>query len=353
MKRRRIISPMTQQNLDETDAENQIAAQEIADAEESLFEAGTPGVVVRGGRGLYIVQTDSGRIFPCKLRGNLKKNLTYPESASRARRVERVRKLKATDPIAIGDRVAVQTSNEGHEGVIVFVAPRRASLSRRSGNEREKQTLVANLEQAVIVFSIREPNLDPWKLDRFLVLAEDAEVKSLLVLNKADLAPPDETEAAAQSFRAIGYPVIAASRATGQGVDELRAALTGKISAFCGPSGVGKSSLLNAVQPGLQLKVGAVGETSFKGRHTTVQAELLSLSFGGWVADTPGLRQVEFWDLDKEDVAYCFPEMVPLLGLCKFADCQHRTEPGCAIREAVEKNEIQTRRYESYLEMTK
>ena len=331
---------------------NQHETGELSD-EATLADAGSPGVVVRAGRGLYIVQTDTGRIVPCKLRGNLKKDLTYSESGSRARRVERVRKLKQTDPIAVGDRVAVQTLEDGHEGVIEAVAPRRASLSRRSGNEREKQTLVANLEQAVVVFSIREPNLDKWKLDRFLVLAEDAEVNALIVLNKADLAPPDETEDAAREFRAIGYPVIAASRLTGQGIDELKTALKGKISAFCGPSGVGKSSLLNAVQPGLQLKVGAIGETTFKGRHTTVQAELLSLSFGGWVADTPGLRQVEFWDLGKEEVAYCFPEMVAFLGLCKFANCQHRTEPGCAIRDAVERGEIQERRYESYLEMTK
>lgn len=330
---------------------------EPTEAETTLADAGEPGVVVRAGRGLYVVQTDTGRIIPCRLRGNLKKNLTYPESGNRAHRVERVRKLRQTDPIAVGDRVAVQNSDEssesGRDGVIVAVAPRLASLSRRSGNEREKQTLVANLELAVVVFSIKEPFVDVWKLDRFLVLASDADIDALIVLNKADLAPPEEIEAVAQSYRRIGYSVIATSKATGAGIDDLRAALQGKISAFCGPSGVGKSSLLNCVQPGLKLKVGAVGETSFKGRHTTVQAELLSLSFGGWVADTPGLRQVEFWDLDKQDVAFCFPELAPLIGLCRFANCQHRSEPGCAIREALAKGDIEPRRYESYLEMTK
>ena len=326
---------------------------EPTEAEMTLADAGEPGVVVRAGRGLYIVQTDTGRVVPCKLRGNLKKNLFYPESGNRAHRVERVRKLRETDPIAVGDRVAVQMNEEGRDGVIVAVAPRLASLSRRSGNEREKQTLVANLELAVITFSIHEPHVDVWKLDRFLVLAEDAEVDSLIVLNKADLASPEEMEAVAAPYRKIGYPVLATSRATGAGINELRDALQGKISAFCGPSGVGKSSLLNAVQPGLKLKTGAVGETSFKGRHTTVQAELLSLSFGGWVADTPGLRQVEFWDLDKEDVAYCFPEMVGHLGKCRFANCQHKSEPDCAIRNAVQNGDIAPRRYESYLEMTK
>ncbi len=335
-----------------------INQQELDDeAETTLADAGEPGVVVRAGRGQYIVQTDTGRVLPCKLRGNLKKNLTYPESTNRARRVESVRKLRQTDPIAVGDRVAIQNSDEsggnGRDGIIVAVAPRRAHLSRRSGNERERQTLVANLELAVVVFSIREPNVDVWKLDRFLVLAEDAEIDALIVLNKADLAPPEEIEAVAASYRAVGYTVLATSPRTSAGIDELKAALKGKISAFCGPSGVGKSSLLNVIQPGLKLKIGAIGETSFKGRHTTVQAELLSLTFGGWVADTPGLRQVEFWDLDKKDVAWCFPEIVPFIGNCRFANCEHRSEPGCAIREAVARGDIQPRRYESYLEMTK
>jgi ribosome biogenesis GTPase / thiamine phosphate phosphatase len=311
------------------------------------------GVVVRAGRGLYIVHTDGGRIVPCRLRGNLKKNLTYPESTNRARRVEKVRKLRQTDPVAVGDRVEIAVDENGREGVIEVVQPRRAELARRSGNERERQTLVANLELAVITFSAAEPRPDLWKLDRFLVLAEDAELDSLILFNKAELATPEELEEYGAGYRRIGYDVLPVSAKTGAGVEELRDRLKGRISAFCGPSGVGKSSLLNALQPGLRLKTGDIGRVTYKGRHTTVSAELLPLNFGGWVADTPGLRQIEFWDLPPEDVAFSFPEMADLIGHCKFPNCRHRQEPACAIRAAVESGDIEQRRYESYLEMTK
>jgi ribosome biogenesis GTPase len=313
------------------------------------------GIVLRAGRGLYTVQTSSGRVLNCALRGNLKKNLTYPESTNRRHRVEKVKKLRETDPIAVGDRVEVSQNEEeaAGRGMIEAVHPRRAALARRSGNERERQTLVANLELAVVTFAAAEPRPDLWKLDRFLVLAEDAELNILIVLNKADRATSGEIEGIAAPYRKIGYDVLATCAKTGQGIPELRERLENCISAFCGPSGVGKSSLLNALQPGLKLKTADVGDITFKGRHTTVAAELLPLSFGGWVADTPGLRQIEFWDLDAEDVAFCFPEMAPLMGQCKFADCRHREEPGCAIRAAVERGEIDVRRYESYREMTK
>ena len=310
------------------------------------------GVVVRAGRGLYTVQTGTGRILPCRLRGNLKKAITYTAVGDR-RRVEKVKKLRETDPVSIGDQVEITVEESGRAGVITAILPRRSALVRRSGNERERQTLVANLDLAVIVFAAGEPRVDPWKLDRFLVLTEDAEVHSLIVLNKADRADAETIAPILASYRAIGYEVILTSAYTGDGLEALKARLKGTISAFLGPSGVGKSTLLNALQPGLALKTGSVGETSFKGRHTTVQAELLPLTFGGWVADTPGLRQVEFWDLPLEDIGFCFPEIAPHMGQCRFANCKHRQEPGCAVRAAVERGEMQQRRYESYLEMTK
>ncbi|GAB4452491.1 MAG: ribosome small subunit-dependent GTPase A [Armatimonadaceae bacterium] len=310
------------------------------------------GVVIRADRGLYTVHTDHGRTVPCKLRGNLKKRLTYPESQNRAQRVQRVRKLREKDPVAVGDRVDISVDDSGMEGVIETIFPRRAELARRSANERDRQTLVANLELTVIVFSAAEPRPDLWKLDRFLVLAEEAELDSLIVFNKADLVPAEEIEEYAAPYRQIGYPVVATSVRTGAGIEELRERLKKRISAFCGPSGVGKSSLLNALQPGLALKTADIGRVTYKGRHTTVSAELLPLSFGGWVADTPGLRQIEFWNLPAEDVVFYFPEMVSFIGKCKFSDCRHREEPECAIRAAVEAGEITVRRYESYLQMT-
>lgn len=311
-----------------------------------------PGVVLRAGRGVYTVQTDTGRVLPCSLRGNLKKNLTYPDSTNRRRRVETAKKKQETDPLAVGDRVEVAEDEHGR-GVIEAITPRRAALARRSGNERERQTIVANLELAVIVFAAAEPRPDLWKIDRFLVLAEDAELDILLVLNKADLASESQLEAVVQLYQRVGYDVLPTSVRTNRNIDALRARLRGKISAFAGPSGVGKSTLLNALEPGLALKTGAVGDITFKGRHTTVASELLPLSSGGWVADTPGLRQVEFWDLDASDVAFCFPEMAPLIGRCKFADCRHRNEPGCAVQDAVAHGQIDPRRYESYQELTK
>jgi ribosome biogenesis GTPase len=313
------------------------------------------GIVLRAGHGLYVVQTDTGRVLNCQLRGNLKKTLTYTKAGSKHQRVEQVRKRRETDPVAVGDRVEVAVSEDeaAGRGVIEAVQPRKAALSRRSGNERERQTIVANLELAIVTFAAAAPRPDLWKLDRFLVLAEDAELNVLIVLNKADLAPAEEIEAVAALYRGVGYDVVAASVRTGQGIAELRERLHSRVSAFCGPSGVGKSSLLNALQPGLALKTAAVGDVTFKGRHTTVATELLPLTFGGWVADTPGLRQVEFWDLDPEEVVLCFPEMRDLAGHCRFADCRHREEPGCAVLAALARGEIDSRRYESYREMTK
>lgn len=250
---------------------------------------------------------------------------------------------KAGLPDRSDETPCILASRRERHVVSAFCAPKPSDNAR----------LIANLELAVIVFAAAEPRPDLWKLDRFLVLAEDAELESLILLNKADLATSEEIEEYAAGYRRIGYDVLAVSAHAGIGIEPLREKLKGHISAFCGPSGVGKSSLLNAVQPGLALKTSDIGYTTFKGRHTTVATELLPLTFGGWVADTPGLRQVEFWDLPTEDVAFSFPEMEPLIGQCKFADCRHRQEPGCAIRAAVEAGAIETRRYESYLEMTK
>jgi len=319
--------------------------------EPDLSDSLIAGVVVEAGRGQYTVHLSEGGLVTCKLRGNLKKTLTYNESLNRSRKVERVRKLRDTDPVAVGDRVGVALGDALGEGVIEVVEPRRAALARQSGNERERQTLVANLELAVVVFCASEPRLDPFKLDRFLVLAEDAELDVCIVVNKSDLVPTAEIEDMTAEYRAIGYSVLPASARTGEGIDRLRDTLQGRISALCGPSGVGKSSLLNAIEPGLQLRTGEIGGVTHAGRHTTVRARLLALSVGGWVADTPGLRQVAFWDLPAEDVAFGFREMAPLLGSCRFADCRHRQEPGCAVRDAVTAGRIPVRRYDSYMQM--
>ena len=301
--------------------------------------------------GNYYVQTDAAGVVVCKLRGNLKKELVYSTSTSHARRVEQTGKRRTTDPLTVGDRVSVDSDL----AVIESVFPRSSSLSRHSPSGRGEHTLVANLDQAFLTVAAAHPKPDVWLLDRFLVLAEAADIPPRIIVNKMDRledADRPEVEAAIAVYEEAGYPVYWVSAKTEQGIDRVRDAMQGRISAVAGPSGVGKSSLLNAVQPGLHLKTGDISETNLAGRHTTTTAELLPLDGGGWVADTPGLRQVDFWEIEKSEIRYCFPEFAPYLDRCKFADCRHHTELGCAVRAAVDAGAINRRRYASYLEMT-
>ena len=309
------------------------------------------GTVFRTHSGNYYVQTEALGVVVCKLRGNLKKELVYSTSTSHARRVEQASKRRSTDPLTVGDRVQL----DSELAMIEHVLPRTSSLSRHSPSGRGEHTLVANLDQAFLTVAAAHPKPDVWLLDRFLVLAEAADIPPRIIVNKLDRLEAEdrpETEAAIAVYEKIGYPVYWVSAKTGEGIDSLRDALHGRISAVAGPSGVGKSSLLNAVQPGLQLKTGDISLTNLAGRHTTTTAELLPLDGGGWVADTPGLRQVDFWEIEKSEIRYCFPEFASYLDECKFADCRHHTELGCAVRAAVEADTIDRRRYESYLEMT-
>lgn len=303
------------------------------------------GIVLRAVSGVYTVQVN-GRVVQCILRGNLKKEFQYSTSASLPKRVTRARRPHTKDTVSVGDRVRLVETQPG-AGVIEEVLPRRSRLNRAGFRGRE-QTLVANLDQVVLVFACAEPRLDPWKLDRFLVAAEAEELESLIVANKRDLVDEEALWAQFGEFEAIGYRVLPTSVKTEEGIEALRALLDGKVSAFTGPSGVGKSSLLNALQPGLNLRTSDIGYVTYKGRHTTTAAELIPLHSGGWVADTPGLRQFEHYDLDREALEECFPEFRPHLGRCKFDDCRHETEPGCAIRAKVEAGEISARRYESF-----
>lgn len=312
------------------------------------------GIVFRTHSGNYFVQLDGGETVVCKLRGNLKKELVYSTSDSRPRRVESAKKRRSTDPLTVGDRVRV----DADQAIIEEVLPRRSDLSRLSPSGRGQHTLVANLDQAFLMTAAAYPRPDWWQMDRFLVLAEAADIAPRLILNKADRLEGESAEiraaaeAGAAVYAAIGYPVFWTSAKTGQGIEAVRDALRGRVSAFAGPSGVGKSSLLNAVEPGLTLKTGDIGDVTFQGKHTTTTAELLPLTGGGWVADTPGLRQVDFWEVDADQIQFCFPEFAPYLGGCRFAGCLHRDEPECAVRAGVDSGAIVRRRYDSYVQMT-
>ena len=261
------------------------------------------------------------------------------------------REMRRTDIVAVGDRVAVSPLPDG-EAVIEWVAPRRRALVRTARNTRDTdQVIVANLDQALFVFAVRDPLPHVRMLDRFLVLAELQGLPAAIVVGKMDLDEPESPSAASRVFADYEgvYPVYPVSARTGEGIPELRAILDGKISAVAGPSGVGKSSLLNALDPETSREVGEISEATGKGRHTTVGARLHRIGPDTFVADTPGMRALAMHAVDPERLPGCFPEFRPHLGECFYHDCTHIHEPGCAIRAAVEGGLIARGRYDSYV----
>jgi ribosome biogenesis GTPase len=231
--------------------------------------------------------------------------------------------------------------------MIERVEPRHGVLTRAS--RRREHVLVANVDQLVIVMSLVQPDLKPHLIDRYLAVAQQGGLKPVLCLNKVDLADLVELQPLVGLYAQLGVPVFLCSARTGFGIDRLREQLRGRSTVFSGQSGVGKSSLLNAVQPDLALAVKSVSETNQKGRHTTTYSQLIKLNFGGWVVDTPGVRQLQLWDARPEEMEGYFPEFRPFVPLCDFPDCTHTHEKGCAVKDAVARRLITTRRYHSYL----
>jgi ribosome biogenesis GTPase len=299
------------------------------------------GLVVKTHSGFYSVQT-ADHLIICQLRGTLKQ-------AS-----------KKTELCVIGDRVTVELTDDStgtRRGVITSVLPRTRVLSRvepsdyvGTAAERE-QILIANLDQAAFVFSATRPTPNPRTLDRFLVAAEKADIPSIvIVVNKIDLANAEARDNFAV-YERIGYPVLYVSASAQIGIEALRDLLTDRLSIFTGPSGVGKSSLLNCIQPGLGQAIGAVSEKLTKGKHTTVNAELVALAHGGYVADTPGIRTLAPWDVEPGELDGYYREFRPFVQGCSFSDCAHRDDLGCAVRAAVERGDISEKRYDSYLRL--
>jgi ribosome biogenesis GTPase len=291
------------------------------------------GLVRSAVGGTYEVELfeGGGAVVEASLRGRLK------------------REQRTGDAVVVGDRVRVRRHDDGSH-TIEAVEPRSTELARRAPGARGRhraKVVVANLDQLVAVFSVTHPEPRLRMLDRFLVLAESSRLDAAIVANKIDLDP--DAAAAFAPYEAIGYPVVHTSAETGEGVEAVRTLLGGRVSVLAGPSGVGKSSLLNAMQPGLGLRVGDVSDAVRKGRHTTVSSLLLPLESGGYVADTPGLRELGLWGVDPEELDACFPELRPYLGGCRFRSCTHTHEPGCAVRAAVEAGEVTSARYESYV----
>ena len=293
-----------------------------------------PGWVTRMQSGFITVLTESAGAVVCRLRGRLKRNRF------------------TGDIIAIGDHVKIMLLQDG-SGMIEEIIPRERELARMAPMPRGeyRQILLANPGQIVLVFACAQPEPRPRMLDRFLVICEKQSIPALIVANKVDLVGMPFAENIFGVYPSLGYPVIYTSVATGQGVDALHDHLVGKITGLAGPSGVGKSSLLNKIQPDLGLAVRAVSDATSKGKHTTVVREMFPLTEGGFVADLPGLKSLALWDTEPEELDGYFPELRDLVAYCQYNDCTHRVEQRCAVRQAVADGSVSPARYESYLRM--
>jgi len=282
------------------------------------------GTVLERDGAVYRIATDGGELRAV-LAGKAKRNTTR---------------------VVVGDRVRLEPDPDARLHAIVGVEPRTALLERRVPEGRGTRPVAANVDQVFVVTATLDPAPIPQLIDRLLVVAEANEIAAAVVVNKVDLEPG---AALIERCRRSGYAVYPTSTKSGEGIPEFRAALAQHISVVTGPSGAGKSSLLNQVQPGLELRTAEISTKVRRGRNTTVSAVMLPLEAGGYLVDTPGFNEVGLWGIDPGQLDTCFPEFRPFLGDCRYADCRHRSEPGCRVREALEGGAIARDRWESYL----
>jgi ribosome biogenesis GTPase len=309
------------------------------------------GVVTSGTGGVWRVLIDDGREVEAALRGRLKKSDGGRRADGSIRRdtiASSAKKLK----LAVGDRVTLEQDASEQAWAIAANLPRRSRLARRApGHGKGERVIAANIDQVIVMFAAAKPEPHPRMIDRFLVIAEANDLRARIIINKMELVT-DDARARFADYEKAGYPVHYISVKQRIGLEEVRSELAGRVSVVSGPSGVGKSSLLNALFPGLGLRVAEISESVNKGRHTTVGAFLHPLPAGeGAVVDTPGLREIGLWELPIEDFDACFPEIRAVRENCKFADCAHVSEPACAVRKAVGAGEVSRERYESYLKL--
>lgn len=288
------------------------------------------GTIRQTGGGVYEVALDDGRVLETSLRGRIKlENRTGSQ-------------------VVIGDRVQVAEAADG-SATIEEVLPRRTKLARRGVGGRGAKLLAANVDRLVIVVAALKPEARVNLIDRLLVIGEVNDLEPVLVINKLDLeGAPERAESFTELYRDIGYRVIETSAVSGLGLEDLRDVLSSGTSALVGPSGAGKSSLLNALEPSLELRIGAVSKRRGRGRHTTVSSRLIVLPFGGCVADTPGFSDVGVWGVEPEALDRCFPEFDDVRGECGFRNCTHLHEPDCGVRDKLDEGGIDPERYESY-----
>ena len=289
------------------------------------------GLIIKAQSGFFTVETGLGLVI-CRLRGKLKQGRAIGDIA------------------ALGDYVQIELLADG-SGAIETVEERKQAIVRLDPRPQGiyQQVLLANADQAVFVFACANPNPKCRMLDRFLVITEKQKIPAVIIANKTDLV--DNAKELFRVYESIGYRVIYTSTKTSAGLDELKAQLQNKISALAGPSGVGKSSLLNEVQAGLGLAVNEISSAMKKGRHTTVTRQMFALDGGGYVADTPGWKSLALWDTEAEEIDAYFPDLRDLVPQCQFSDCSHKHEPGCAVLAALKTGTIHPERYDSYLRL--
>lgn len=294
------------------------------------------GLVIKNTGSWYVVATDDGATVNCKIKGNF-----------------RLKGIRTTNPVAVGDRVAI---TEGADGAafITSIAPRRNYIIRRASNlSKEASIIAANIDRAYLVVTLAHPATSTTFIDRFLATAEAYRVPVTLLFNKVDLLSSEEDkellEAVSYLYETIGYDVMYLSAKTGEGIDELRERLSGEVSLFSGNSGVGKSSIINAIMPDLELRTAEISITHDTGMHTTTFSEMFALPSGGYLIDTPGVKGFGTIDFDREEVGHFFPEIFETARDCRYGNCTHTHEPGCAVLAALEEHRIARSRYASYL----
>lgn len=293
------------------------------------------GLVIKNTGSWYVVKLEDGSIENCKIKGNF-----------------RLKGIRTTNPVAVGDNVEVQVKDGA--SYIVGIETRRNYIIRKASNlSKESQILASNIDQALLIVTLKEPITNLTFIDRFLATAEAYNVPVVMVINKVDLLTDEDDRAYLDGvknlYETIGYKVITMNALAGEGLSELKEALTGKVTLLSGNSGVGKSSIINLVLPGLNLKTGSVSESHHTGMHTTTFSEMFELPEGGCVIDTPGVKGFGTIDFDKAEVAHYFKEIFSISADCRYNNCTHTHEPGCAVLDAVENHYISQSRYQSYL----
>jgi ribosome biogenesis GTPase len=294
------------------------------------------GTVTRSTGSWHMVSDENGHNLPCKLKGNF-----------------RIKGIRTTNPVAVGDRVEVELQDDGSIGVITNVLDRHNYIIRRATKlSSESHIIAANLDQLIILATVAFPRTSTGFIDRILVTSEAYHIPAIIVFNKTDLYNEELLEWLTETekiYLDVGYPCLRVSAKTKVGIEDFKALLKDKISLISGHSGVGKSTLINIIQPGLQLKTMEISSYHLKGQHATTFPEMHTLSFGGFIIDTPGIKEFGLTDFDKNEVAERFPEMRTLMHNCRYSDCSHTREPGCAVIKAFEAGEINASRYHNYL----